>query len=555
MQNKGSIRAINFVIRDFCTATNSGGHESRAEAFAKAKFSDKFEEPDRETENQRRIDAWSRWITADNSLPKGIILGPHWAKARLLVHAVLHHFKMGDLAFTNGSNFEPVGNRTTIACKLEDSWTITADCFDLFAKYSYWHRALRHSVKKRFKSYCTQHKFNIRVVNRILWNRFKSLSDPAFRIYCFKLHCVVQYVEGNRWSTVPKNNLKDRSICLEPMCNMLVQRAVGLGVRKCLKDILGIDLDTLADVHRHRIRSNELATIDLSDCSDTISTWLCKYLLPSRVFNKVLACRSDMTLGPDDNFYIVNKVSSMGNGFTFDIMSLILTALTRSFDNSATVFGDDIICRTSVAVDVIDNLKIAGFSVNLKKTNIDSGYRESCGAHYIDDYGYVTCFDLKWLRNPHDLVVACNKVAILSAVYGGPFETLRSEIWKCVPKPLLGATIVRPIIHTGKPPTYNLDVYIRYGPICNIEPKPSTRKAVRAYCKRTHKTGNISVALGYVSKQKPSRSRLSSKDWSLYYQYLSSGRRSLKIPTSELKSALVARVGEEQIGFTRALLQ
>jgi len=115
MQVKGSIRAVNFVIRDFCTSINSTGLESPTARLAQARFAEKFEVPDSETKNQRRTDAWSRWITADNNLPKGIILGPHWAEARLRVHAVLANFKLGDLAFTNGSNFEPVRNRTSIA--------------------------------------------------------------------------------------------------------------------------------------------------------------------------------------------------------------------------------------------------------------------------------------------------------------------------------------------------------------------------------------------------------------------------------------------------------
>lgn len=554
MHYKGSIRAVNLALHRFCSDSSRVRNESRAAILAKARIAEKFEVPDRETKDQRRQDAWSRWITADGELQEGVILGPHWAKARLFVHRHLLSFRMGDLAFTNGSNFEPVGSRTSIACKLSDAWTITPDCFDVFAKYSFWHRALKHSVKKRFISYCTKHRWDLKLVNRKLWNHFKNHPEVGFEVYKFKLYCVCTFVNGNRWSTVPKNNLKDRSICLEPMCNMLVQRAVGLGLRKCLKDSLGIDLDTLADVHRDRISDSNVATIDLSDCSDTISMRLVRYLLPRRILNLVSACRSDMTLGPDHNYYIVKKVSSMGNGFTFDLMTLILTALTRSFDDSSSVFGDDIICQNQYADEIVENLRIAGFSVNLKKTRIRSDYRESCGAHYIDNHGYVTAFDLKWLCSPHDLIVACNKVSILSCVYGEPFETLRSAIWKCVPRSLLGATVVRPTVHTGRPPSYELDTYIRYGPVLNTDPTKSTCKLIRAFCRRTQRKGNISVAVAFVSTQKQPRSSLNSKDWDLYFQYIHGSRRSLKIPGSVFKSTLVARVDEEQIGFVKTLL-
>jgi len=261
-----------------------------------------------------------------------------------------------------------------------------------------------------------------------------------------------------------------------------------------------------------------------------------------------------MTLGLDGEYYITNKVSSMGNGFTFDVMSLILTALTRCFDEKATVFGDDIVCHRFAAKSIIDTLSIAGFCVNLKKTNVDSGYRESCGAHFVDGYGYLTSFDMKWLKNPHDLVVACNKVAILSAAHGGVFTKLQQEIWKCVPKPLLGATVGRPTIHTGKPPSYELDTYIRYGPLQHNEPNKHMCKVIRSFCKCTCKTGRISVAVSFTNTSKQPKSTLRSSDWPLYLQYLAGGRRSLKIPVSVFKSALVARVGEEQIGFARALL-
>jgi len=552
MHLQGSIRAVNFKLRDFISKPS--GIESRTAKFAFSKLAAKFEEPKGDTSDERRKAAWEKWIAFDEGLQIGDILGPTWAKARLLVREYLSDFRMGSLTFTNGSSFEPLGNRTSIACKLSEVWTITPDCFDLFAQYSYWHRALRHSVKKRFTSYCTKHRLNLKFMNRKLWLRFKDHNEPAYQIFKFKLFCSVTFVFGNRWSTVPKNNLKDRSICLEPLCNMLVQRAIGIGLRLSLKEKTGIDLDVLADVHRRRISDSNIATIDLSDCSDAISVKLIKYLLPHRVLVKVLASRSDMTLGPDDQYYLVNKVSSMGNGFTFDLMSLVLTALTRSLDCNATVFGDDIICQNQYASAVIDSLKVAGFVVNSEKTNINSDYRESCGAHYIDEIGYLTAFDLRWLKTPHDLIVACNKVAILSCIYGEPFTTLQAKIWSCVPLSLLGATVARPTVHTGRPPAYELDTYVRYGPTIMVSPSPKVLRSLRKSMKLLHKPGKISISQAYTTSQYPALNQLRSSDWDVFYQYLHNVRRTRKIPRLAFKSTIVARVDEEQIGFVKALL-
>jgi len=260
-----------------------------------------------------------------------------------------------------------------------------------------------------------------------------------------------------------------------------------------------------------------------------------------------------MTLGPDDNYYIINKVSSMGNGFTFDLMTLVLTALTRSFDHSSTVFGDDIIVENQYAEEVIENLQIAGFIVNLNKTNIRSDYRESCGANYLDGVGYITSFDFKWVTNLQELIVTCNKVAILSLIYNGSLETLRAGIWSCVPMSLLGATVSRLTVHTGRPPSYELDSFVRYGPIIQIAPTPKLLKVIRRSCKLLHKTGPISVAVSCESRQLPAKTRLSSREWDVFFQYIRDSRLNRKVPRMVIKSSLVARVGEEQIGLTKAL--
>lgn len=461
---------------------------------------------------------------------------------------------MGDLSFTNGSSFIPLGPLTSVACRLTAEWTITPDCFDLFAKYAYWHRALKVSAKKRFISYCRSNRMCARKLNRQLWEHYGSRPNAAFEVFKFKLYLCVTFVAGNRWSTVPKNNLKDRPICLEPLCNMFIQRAIGLGIRKCLMDRLGIDLDHLADVHRCRIQSPSLATIDLSDCSDAISVRLINYLLPRHVLNKVLASRSDMTLGPDDMYYCVKKVSSMGNGFTFDLMSLILTALARSLDDKATVFGDDIIVHTNMANQVVEELQRADFVINVDKTNIDTGYRESCGAHFVDGYGYVTAFDQRWLTMDHDLIVACNKLAILEAIYGEPFSSLRADIWSILPPILLGATVARPTVMSNKPPSYELDCYIRYGPISFFRPTNWQLKVIRRGLRPIQKPGRISTALGIMEKPAPPGKHLRSTDWDLFFQNIRAGRCGRRVPRSVRKSTLVARVDEEQIGLVYALL-
>jgi len=261
-----------------------------------------------------------------------------------------------------------------------------------------------------------------------------------------------------------------------------------------------------------------------------------------------------MTLSPDDNYYVINKVSSMGNGFTFDLMTIVLTALTRVFDHQSTVFGDDIICRADVADKVIENLQLVGFVVNASKTNINTGYRESCGAHFVDGYGYVTSFDIKWITTPYELISTLNKVGILAQIYGDPYETLRARIWSCLPRTLLGAATLRLVVDTGKPPSYQLSEYVRYGPVINVDPSPHALKLIRKKLKAIQKPGRVSTAIGFREAHASARSSLQSWEWDVFFQYIRNSRLTRKIPRAMVKSSLVARVGEEQIGFVDSLL-
>jgi len=545
---KDSIRVTNLLIRDFHLHHHFDEYGDPVAKLVSKQASSKFEEPDGVRATERRESAWKRWIDVDGDIPNWVILGPNWAKARLLCHSYLANYHVGDLTFTNGSSFEPLRNATSVAAKLSAKWTITEDCFDAFCRLTYRHRAIKSSAKKRFESYIRKRGWSLRSVNRKLWQRYGQKPNAPYEIFKFKTFCVVTFVDGNRYSTVPKNNEKDRSICLEPLCNMLVQRAVGVGIRRCLKDNAGINLDTLADVHRLRISDPKVATIDLSDCSDTIGLKLVRYLLPPRVYRDIESCRSDMTLGPDGDWYYPNKVSSMGNGFTFDLMSLILTALSRAFDPQASSFGDDIVCSNEVADEVVGCLVKAGFKPNLGKTLIRSAYRESCGCHFIDGHGYVTQFDFRWANTVHDVIVLLNKVALLDRQYGGHWGELRHQLWKHLPPIFFGVAKLGIKANTGRPPSYNLDTYVRYGPRIKSQPKPHVLKAIRRHVRSLQLKGEISIALMVENRNVARASRsLRSTEWHMFYQYIHSARITPYSSKLELKSNYIATVGEDLV--------
>lgn len=191
---------------------------------------------------------------------------------------------------------------------------------------------------------------------------------------------------------VPKSAKTFRCIDIQPTLNSLVQAGIGdFMFRKLSRS--GLDLRDATLNRRCAAEGSitgRLATIDLSDASDTISHQLVQFLLPDDWFRLLSACRCGTTSFKGKE-YVLNKFSSMGNGFTFPLESLIFWALTKSTQDichsgkpspECTVYGDDIICLSDLYAEVVRTLRFCGFTVNSSKSYSDGPFRESCGGDY-----------------------------------------------------------------------------------------------------------------------------------------------------------------------------
>lgn len=197
-----------------------------------------------------------------------------------------------------------------------------------------------------------------------------------------------EIVSGNRFTTVPKTAKTDRGICIEPTLNVYVQLGIGKLIRKRLQR-RGVDLDTQERNQElaRRAYSENLATIDLSQASDSISLECVRYLLPPEWFHLLNLCRSSSTtLG--DKVIQLEKFSSMGNGYTFELESLIFAAITfacvpvEERDQTA-IYGDDIILPAVYSRPLIETLNFLGLKVNDKKSFLAGSFFESCGADWF----------------------------------------------------------------------------------------------------------------------------------------------------------------------------
>lgn len=190
----------------------------------------------------------------------------------------------------------------------------------------------------------------------------------------------------NKMEFVPKDAKTHRPIGIEPHFNGLFQKGVG----KVLKDLMrkrGLDLEVQADKNRGLASTAQklgLSTIDLSAASDTVTYMVVKELLPPDWFHLLELARSDYSL-IDGEPVPLEKFSSMGNAYTFELESLIFWALARaSGDCDAVTFGDDIIVKSSCAATLIKCLTYLGFKTNTKKTFLTGSFFESCGTDWLD---------------------------------------------------------------------------------------------------------------------------------------------------------------------------
>lgn len=224
---------------------------------------------------------------------------------------------------------------------------------------------------------------------------------------------------GNQVVTVPKDAFIDRVIAVEPGLNLWFQKAIGSMIRRRLL-IHGVDLNSQErnqQLARSGSKDSVLATIDFSSASDTISKVLIRECFPAHWYELMDSGRSHFGL-VDAKPVMWEKFSSMGNGFTFELESLIFYAAAYSvcqylkIDTSGiSVYGDDVILPSS-AVDVFSSFsEFLGFKLNVDKSYFGSvAFRESCGAHYYDGVDIKPIFIKKIAQNLFELYRQVNAV-------------------------------------------------------------------------------------------------------------------------------------------------
>lgn len=232
-----------------------------------------------------------------------------------------------------------------------------------------------------------------------------------------------QIVQGNRITTVAKDSDCDRIIAIEPDLNMYFQKGIGGLIRSRLRQFTNVNLDDqLPNKELARLGSVDgmNSTIDLASASDSISMTLVTALLPPDWVSAIEHCRSPYGVLPDGEKILYRKVASMGNGFTFELESLIFWALGSAvlelnpceLSNRFRVYGDDITFPTSRSQVLISLLNRCGFDCNASKTFLTSDFRESCGGHYFKGTDVTPFYIRENITEPTKLIQAHNQYVL-----------------------------------------------------------------------------------------------------------------------------------------------
>lgn len=335
----------------------------------------------------------------------------------------------------SGASARPNSREENVFVKLmeQKNWEVSPELFDYAFNIVWNNHALKRMVRARFRE------------------RYPYLSmNEAFRekhgrngyaIFREQFRCLVSFNCVARVETVPKDNSEDRVITCEPLWSMICQLSWMRDVREHIRHKLGYDINTRADLHK-TLLPHAVATIDLSKASDFVTWELVRNLWPEGLVKQLGALRPSVISYEHEGetkYHPLTMYAPMGNGTTFDVMTLTLLAMLR-FDRSASVFGDDIIVKATSVERARAVISAAGLVVNVDKSFFTGRFRESCGGMYHDDLGYIVSYDIKYPETICDVIAICNKLGLIiqagqiSFELQGVLEEARNSLLGTLPR-------------------------------------------------------------------------------------------------------------------------
>lgn len=200
---------------------------------------------------------------------------------------------------------------------------------------------------------------------------------------------------------VPKQAGKDRTICMEPAWLQFLQQGIARQLvdfthfRHPLSQIINVfDQDNNRSLCS-RAEYEGLATIDLSDASDSVSYELMKRLTRGLPLARYYHASRSHSANIRGTVYPLVKFAPMGSALCFINECFVFASVvelayrihfgkaSRGHHSGVSVYGDDIICPKEIYDLVVTILTSLGFLVNESKSFCSGSYYESCGVEYL----------------------------------------------------------------------------------------------------------------------------------------------------------------------------
>lgn len=262
----------------------------------------------------------------------------------------------------------------------------------------------------------------------------QNIGLPTFNGYVD--HDMVEHVQHNSITFVPKNAKTNRTIAIEPTLNGFVQKGIDLLMRAKLYRI-GVDLSSQAlnqALAQLGSRGRGYATIDLSAASDSICIELARELLPLGWFTLLNCARSPMYSLQGGVPVRYEKFCSMGNGFCFPLETLIFRAAVEyamsvvdvSHLKTVAVYGDDIIVPQECALVLLETLRDIGFVHNTDKTFVFGPFRESCGADWFEGVSVRPTFVKEQIKANYECYPLLN--SLMRANCKGAWQAVHDQL-------------------------------------------------------------------------------------------------------------------------------
>lgn len=319
--------------------------------------------------------------------------------------------------FGPGATFLDTGGKATVPHKIDANPTLTSK-----AVWYLWD--------------FLQTKWGQAVINKTLFVKLEDSSNPAENQHPTHIESPLIFLRGDRYSRANKTSWIDRSITIGPSINGFYQLAVGSCFRSTLRFRTGWDLDYAQDIHRliarESSRTRRFATADLVNASDTVCYNLVKLVTPRPWFDVMDDLRSPMTRityssdgsKTPERWVKLEKFSSMGNGFTFELETVIFAAIAIYCNRlhghqgvlgyDTFVFGDDIILEDDAFETVKWLLAFFGFEINVSKSfHGMSPFRESCGADFYNGSDVRPIYLREDPRDPKGAIGITNRLGAI----------------------------------------------------------------------------------------------------------------------------------------------